>query len=243
MTKKWFVIGDIHGRMDMLEKILKEKKEEEQVVFLGDYIDRGPDSLAVLRTAMALRAEGAICIKGNHEDMFLHWLDDPVGTASLYLPQGGYQTLQSFLPGQNVFQMDVTYLADLIEATYKEEIRFMRSLELYHETERYVFLHAGVNLQLPDWRDSRTTDFYWMREPFFYTPNHSGKVFVFGHTPTKNLNRDGSFDVWVSTDQTRIGIDGGAVFGGKLHGLHIAGSVWCVTSVGNDSNVLAGTVG
>lgn len=84
-----------------------------------------------------------------------------------------------------------------------------------------MFVHAGVNLLLKDWKNSNTNDFRWIRNPFIYEKNDTGKIIVFGHTPTMFIRSEMKSDIWISPCKTKIGIDGGAIYGGMLHGLRI----------------------
>ena len=81
-----------------------------------------------------------------------------------------------------------------------------------------LFVHAGVDLRLDHWLDTVPKDFYWIREPFHTGKNTTGKTIIFGHTPLKGLNEDGDYmKLW--QHDGKIGMDGGAVFGGALHGV------------------------
>ena len=110
MKTRYFVIGDIHGHFDELVELLKSWDEAaEQLVFLGDYIDRGPDSSKVVALVKELvETKGAIALKGNHEDMLKEFLEDPIFNAEHYLLQGGYQTMLSY----GYKGMDAEYLAE-----------------------------------------------------------------------------------------------------------------------------------
>jgi len=100
-VEKVFVVGDIHGGMELLEKILQYwNDKEEQLVFLGDFVDRGPDSLKVIQKVMELTEEyGAIALCGNHEQLFLKWLQYPEKLKEYYFNAkiGGINTIESFL--------------------------------------------------------------------------------------------------------------------------------------------------
>lgn len=222
-----FAIGDIHGEDQKLKKLLRYwKTDKEQLVLLGDLIDRGANSLEVILLARKLQEEyGAKVIGGNHDDMFLKWIEDPYGELDMYYPQGGRETIHSFFDQQRVtFKYLPDHIAKLLQEQFSTEIEFLRNLPDYYENGHYVFVHAGVNLAYANWKNSSENDFRWIRQPFHYGRNDTGKIFVFGHTPTKNLNKDQSHNVWVSHCKTKIGIDGGAVFGGLLHGLRIKGN-------------------
>lgn len=230
---KVFAIGDIHGENLKLQHILKQwNPDNQQLILLGDLIDRGDDSYGVIQLARQLKDKyGAIIIRGNHEHLLLNWLDAPDDEKDLYYPQGGRETLRSFFKRDMTFSYMPTYLADLIETHYQDDISFIKELPYYYEWQNYVFVHGGVNLDLNDWKKTNLNDFCWIRKPFHYGRNETGKTFVFGHTLTRNLNEDQSDEIWISPCQTKIGIDGGAVFGGQLHALAIDGSTHTFYSV------------
>lgn len=220
---KYFVVGDIHGCMDKLTQVLSFwKKDEERLVFLGDLVDRGPDSLDVILKVMDLRVNhDAIVLKGNHEDLFLNWLKAPDDESDLYLNQGGAQTIDSFFGKRVAYQQSPSQLAKYIQENFSEEIDCLSSMKLFHETEKHIFVHAGVDLHMKDWKNTNEKLFNWIRNPFIYGKNETGKTIIFGHTPTRTIHPDKVDDVWYSPCHTKIGIDGGAVFGGKLHALRI----------------------
>ena len=92
------------------------------------------------------------------------------------------------------------------------------NVDLYYEWENYLFVHAGVDLTKKDWRKTSPRDFIWIREPFHEGKNNTGKTIVFGHTITPMLHGDmQTTDLWIQDH--KIGMDGGAVFGGSLHGV------------------------
>lgn len=224
MKKKIFVIGDIHGMSSMLDTILLDwNPEEEQLVFLGDIIDRGPqikESFEKVRELQASHDAWVIC--GNHEAMLLDFLNDPHKNWRQYERNGGMTTLCA-LTGKSEKELTKLTLKDLAKATINavpDLVEWINNLPLYIEYGNWVFVHAGVNLYLSDWRQSGESRFYWIREEFHQANNHTGKKFVFGHTPLQHLNADlRNLKVW--EHQGKYGIDGGAVYGGDLIGLHL----------------------
>lgn len=217
---KYFVVGDVHGQITMLEKLLEYwKPEEEQLLFLGDLADRGENSKATLELAYELvQNQGAIVIKGNHDEMLELFLQNPSEYVNLYYMNGGGSTVNSLL-GKDMKKGSFEESAKEIQKQYPWLLPFLKSLPLKHEWEDYLFVHAGVDLQKENWRDSSNRDFVWIREGFYDQPNTSGKTILFGHTVTATLNSgNNNFDIWKSGDGL-IGIDGGAVYGGKMHAL------------------------
>jgi serine/threonine protein phosphatase 1 len=131
---------------------------------------------------------------------------------------GGMVTVQSFLQMEEG-NYDAVELAASLQSKVPWLKPFIESLPLKYEWEDYVFVHAGVDLTLDDWRDSKKRDYVWIREGFYDQPNHTDKTFVFGHTVTAMLHKvQTNTDIWDSGDG-KIGIDGGAVYGGAMHGL------------------------
>lgn len=226
--EKVFVIGDIHGNYELLENILtKWNSEEEQLVFLGDYIDRGPDSLKVLRKVMELtKNHGAIAISGNHEQIFLYWLNNPEKSSEFYFHEkvGGIEMIHSLYPDmkENIIlsNVNVVELASKVKSEFSSEIDFIKNLKIYHPWNEFLFVHAGIDVHVEDFRQTKAENFYWIREEFHKTPHLANEIVVFGHTPTVNLNEDKNNNVWISPCRKKIGIDGGVIYeNGQLHGI------------------------
>lgn len=218
--EKFFVIGDVHGQITMFKKMLNYWDEEnEQLLLIGDLGDRGENSKECFELARELVQErGAICLRGNHEEMLMNFLENPRLMAADYDMNGGGATIQTFLE-KDISNIEVKELAADVKNNYPWLIPFLESLPLTYEWKDYVFVHAGVNLQKKDWRDSSNRDYVWIREGFYDQPNHTDKTFVFGHTVTAMLYEDNqNTDLWID-DDGKIGIDGGAVYGGVLHGI------------------------
>lgn len=222
---KVFVVGDVHGQISMLDKLLMSwKPDEERLLFIGDLADRGENSKAVLeRVYELMKNDEAIVIKGNHDEMLENFLEHPSEYFSLYYMNGGESTIHSLL-GRKTSRENMTEQASEIKEKYPWLLPMLKSLPLYYEWGDYLFVHAGVDLSLSDWRDSKAQDFIWIREGFHNLPNRSNKKIVFGHTVTATLHPQlSNYDIWESGDGL-YGIDGGAVYGGKLHGLVLSES-------------------
>jgi serine/threonine protein phosphatase 1 len=200
--------------------------EEDQILFLGDYIDRGEDSCAVIETLLELRERrpNTIFLRGNHEQLLLDARDSappqmadtggPIHISDelqLWLHNGGDETLISYKEEYT----DEEYLRwwQLIPEAHWE---FMRETRIQHESPRYLFVHAGVLPPGKMWEGTGhdMDERLWIREPFLSSRVDFGRIVVFGHTP---LQRP-------LVDKNKIGIDTGAVFGGRL------------TAAGLDSN-------
>ncbi len=186
-----YAVGDIHGMFDPLIELIKKIKPEEgdEIVFLGDYIDRGPSSKEVIEFLITFsRTHKTVFIKGNHEDMMLECLKK--GDCLTWQFNGAGATIRSFGSIEEI----------------RKRLDFFESLKLYHEKGRYVMVHGGVKPGVPLKRQ-KEFDILWIRDEFIYSENPlPGKVVVFGHTP---LERP-----LISDD--KIGIDTGCVYGGKL---------------------------
>ncbi|MGY3749638.1 metallophosphoesterase [Vagococcus acidifermentans] len=220
MSKLLFVISDVHGNLSLFNELLKDYDQKmHQLVLIGDLLDRGPQSKACLLLGKQLVEEtGAVYLMGNHERMFLDFLAKPELMYPNYHFNGGDSTLNSLLHPGAAAEYSPTEMALMIRSAYKELIAFLSSLPLYYEWHDYVCVHAGVNLELNDWRHSSARDFVWIREPFHSGENRTGKVIIFGHTITPSLHGDNvTTDLWLQDN--KIGIDGGAVYGGSMHGV------------------------
>jgi serine/threonine protein phosphatase 1 len=196
---KIFAIGDIHGCYDQLLELLKKipiNFKQDTLVFMGDYIDRGPNSVEVVDYLIKLkkRVPGIIFLKGNHEDMLEKYLD---GTDRFtYLLNGGQQTLDSYLSRSTKTG---------IHPIPPDHMEFFKSLRLVYETDDYIFVHAGLRPKVA--LDSQETeDMLWIRDKFLHSGYDFGKPVIFGHTPLgKPL-----------VESNKIGIDTGAVYGHDL---------------------------
>ena len=209
-----YAIGDIHGCRDKLVRLLEMLRYDpavDRLIFLGDYIDRGPDSKGVLDVMLELQHENAanIFLKGNHEDNFLtyvracttdagtsYWLTEP------FFAGGGVATLQSYCPG-------LRHLSEacMLAAIPPAHLTFLDNLRLYWTNQDYIAVHAGVRPGIPLERQCEN-DLLRIRGPFLYTPHGLGKCVVFGHTPFREVRRD--------TD--KIGIDTGACYADMGYG-------------------------
>ncbi|KRE99883.1 hypothetical protein ASG89_27565 [Paenibacillus sp. Soil766] len=219
--KRLLVVSDIHGCADEFKELLDKVKfnpEEDQLILLGDYVDRGPASRETVEHVMLLvREKGAIALKGNHDQRFLEVMN---GTDDLtemkFFEHGGIQTFQSF---SGVRDFDLKTAKERIRANCSEHLAFLRELPLYYENDTHIFVHAGLNPAYVDWKTQPERDFIWIRAPFVQQKTVVKKIVVFGHTTTKDIH--GKAEVWFDTD--KIGIDGGCAYGLQLNLLEIKG--------------------
>lgn len=224
MEKGLFVIPDLHGNYALLEKMLKQwDSTTHHLVQLGDMVDRGPESLAVIRLLQSLNEQGlATILRGNHEDSFLDFLESPVEEYPFYQDIGGSSTISSFIGEHAACTKHAITIAEEINQTYQEEISFLKNLPLYYEWEDWVFVHAGVEFGFADWK---TTDPKYMNfmnyQKFIYPKNEHPLKFAVGHTITRKVNDDKSDHVWISPCKSKFMLDGNAAGGGQLNALII----------------------
>lgn len=212
--KRTLVISDIHGELELFEELLRKVEyapAEDQLILLGDYVDRGPNSKGVLERVIELRKEGAIVLRGNHDQMMLAAVNGEPGAKERWERNGAIPTLQSYDPSIEGMTFPA---ADAFWA----HVEFIKQTDYYYETEDFIFVHGGVKPGLP----VEGTDPYvlmWIREEF-----HEGyrgeKTVVFGHTPANMLRGTDDHDIFFGANRI-IGIDGGAVFGGQLNCLEL----------------------
>ncbi len=198
-----FAIGDIHGCATELEAILKAiaPVAGDTVVFVGDYVDRGPASRDVIEIALDLEqghAE-AVFLKGNHEDMMLSFLGLPGRYGESFLFNGGIATLESY-------GMKEDDIAEAIHHLPERHVDFYKRLAVNYLRPPYLFVHAGISpvLQL---EEQQTEDMLWIRQEFIFNPHKLDATVVFGHTPMRGVMIDLPY---------KLGIDTGLVYGGKL---------------------------
>ncbi|MGZ8399948.1 MAG: metallophosphoesterase family protein [Methyloceanibacter sp.] len=218
-----YAVGDIHGRLDLLEAMLgrieadarSSHAERRTLVFLGDYVDRGPDSKGVVETLIGGLPKGfeAHFLKGNHEAILLNFLDD-AWSLDNWLLNGGDATMRSYgLDTDRLARLDAPielWRQALQEAMPETHLQFYRSLRLSVAFGDYLFVHAGVNPSVPLGEQSEA-DLIWIRGPFLDHAEAFGKIVVHGHTPGKEP----------VTRSNRIGIDTGAFFTGRLTALRL----------------------
>lgn len=220
--RRVYAVGDVHGCRELLvrllDKILAEAasvRGKTDVVFLGDYIDRGPQSRAVIELLLGLpKTIDAHFLRGNHEQALLDFLDRPL-TYREWEHFGADATLASYgverprsraLPDLTVTR---DRLAQAMPATHK---RFLLSSQHSISIGDYVFVHAGIRPGVP-LSEQTHRDLLWIRDEFLDSDDDHGKVVVHGHTPLAEP----------VCRQNRIGVDTGAYSTGKLTALVLEG--------------------
>ncbi|GGE34643.1 serine/threonine protein phosphatase [Pullulanibacillus camelliae] len=219
--KRIIAISDIHGEIHKFERLLEALEfnpDHDQLILLGDYVDRGPDSKAVIEKVMRLRDQGAILLKGNHEDMMEKAFQNE-SNIKHWLRNGGLETLRSYeytIPSAQLEEAVSAFIPLKKNEAVTKHLDFIQTLDHYYETDDYIFVHGGVDPTTP----VSETDphlLMWIREEFHY--GYKGeKPVVFGHTPTHAFHD--SVDVFFGKNNI-IGIDGGCVYGGQLNALEL----------------------
>jgi len=203
---KIYAIGDIHGQYEKLAALLSiiGKDEKATFIFLGDYIDRGPEVKKTIALCIEFsKTHHCIFLKGNHEEM----MDNAIISTSkgevtpddfiLWVSNGGNTTIQSYKGLENIYKL------------HKD---FFKSLILFHETSKYIFVHAGIKPGIPMEKQD-PQDLLWIRDNFIFSPtNYKNKLIIYGHTVTSLCK---------SPYSDKIGIDTGAGYGGQLTAIQL----------------------
>lgn len=224
-----YAIGDIHGRLDLLDRLLDDIRVDAEhsggqrivVVFLGDLIDRGAESRAVVQRVMdgppahgSLAGARYVTLRGNHEDTLLQFLAD-FSVGPRWFRNGGLEAVRSY-----VGEVDAALAHDyprlqrlLYRALPTEHLRFLSTNPARHEEGDYLFVHAGVRPGV-DLARQDPYDLMWIRDPFLKSEEIWPRMVVHGHTiapePEERVNR--------------IGIDTGAYRSGRLTALVLDGA-------------------
>ena len=217
--QRLYAIGDIHGRLDLLADMLARIRADlaarpharSRLIFLGDYVDRGPDSRGVIEALIALRRSGppATFLLGNHDSYIPEYLRDPDWYDRtfhwLHDNMGGAATLASYgVPDASDVRPAAT--RDAFAAAFpKDHLAFIDACELYRRVGGYVFVHAGIRPGVPLAAQDRD-DLIWIREPFLSSTMDFGFKVVHGHTIVPEVEHH----------PNRIAVDTGAVRTGRL---------------------------
>ena len=217
-----FAIGDIHGCLKQLvtlqDKIFnypQYNKEEDLLLYLGDYIDRGPSSKDVINHILQLQTEGikSIFLMGNHEQFMIDFLFNKINNLSNWIINGADQTFKSYDIEvaefiKEGFEDEIVdkLRNDFLSRLPKEHIYFFNNFKLTYIMGDYLFVHAGINPE-KSLSEQNKMDFLWSRSDKFFDKNFEfEKIIVHGHSPEKE----------VVNFPYRINVDIGSFFSGKL---------------------------
>ncbi len=218
-----FAVGDIHGCAEELRLLLNklDLTPETTVVFVGDYVDRGPNSRAVIDTILELREScNVITLMGNHEAMFIDFLENPHSArAGAFIYNGGSATLASYADEHGQVEIPSAH------------VQFLYDLRIYWESEHAFFVHAGLpDVPLRDLDPVRDRPaMLWIRRKFLASDYAWEKVVVHGHTPVQK----------VTIKDNRINVDTGCVFKRRLSAISMPGErIYSVARQKKPSQVL-----
>ena len=231
MRERIYAIGDIHGRLDLLRALLIAIEVDAsgrapmstRVVILGDFIDRGPDSMKLMSIFAGMKSSRVVVLKGNHEAALVDALRGDHDAMDLWMAYGGDATLRSF--GVTETEIDPDDSRALIELARKiiprNLIEWLEKLPVFYRRGPYYFVHAGVRPGVPLERQS-VDDQLWIRDEFTQSTDDYGAVVVHGHS----VNEDG-----VIFCANRIGVDTGAYRTEVLSAVGLeADNQWAVTN-------------
>ena len=219
-----YAVGDVHGRLDLFDRLLARIEADRkrwpgaaEVVLLGDYVDRGPDSAAMLERLAGGMPDWAdwTLLKGNHEQAMLDSFDGDARALRAWLEYGGRETLRSYGTSVRVALGDdmAAIVAELRTRVPAAHVELLRRLELTRRIGDYLFVHAGIRPGVAlEAQEAR--DLLWIRSEFLDCKDDHGCVVVHGHSITREV-----------TERTnRIGIDTGAYASGRLTALVLEGN-------------------
>ena len=221
-----YTVGDIHGCLTLLLSLQRQIADDmarrdasrRVVVYLGDYIDRGPDSRGVIEHLARNPLPGceSVHLMGNHDRWLLDFLEDP-DCGQPWLMNGARATFASYgvanVPGENL-NVRLHGLRDrLAEALPAHHRVFFEGLRYAHAEGDYFFAHAGVRPEVP-LEEQDPQDLLWIREDFLYSDEDLGKVVVHGHTPVHTPEEH----------PNRIAVDTGAFMSGRLTAVALEGA-------------------
>jgi serine/threonine protein phosphatase 1 len=218
-----YAVGDIHGRADLLmetmaridEDLARRPVAQAVEVYLGDYIDRGPDSKAVIDLlAVRLVKNHAVCLRGNHEALLEDFLRDPANLGP-WLQLGGIQTLASYGVDRRprTIETEIDLQQRFWDAFPREHELFLQCLRYHFCCGDFLFVHAGIRPDIPIGKQD-PQDLIWIRHEFLDSVQHHGSFIVHGHTPVPHPD----------IRHNRINIDTGAWRSGTLTCIAIEGT-------------------
>ena len=223
-----FAVGDIHGCRELLQKIhnkilatSKDIEGQKLLIYLGDYIDRGPDIKETIETLIDFQPDNfkRVFLLGNHEQMLLEFISGSENSPYIWLGNGGLETFKSYGIDLSKYidnskmelYHDKKIRKKLLESIPPSHKDFFDQLQLSYEWENYFFVHAGIDPGLPlDQQDKETM--LWTRSKRFFDPKMTyHKIIVHGHTPVDKIEQF----------SCRINLDTGAFYSMNLSSLMI----------------------
>jgi serine/threonine protein phosphatase 1 len=215
-----YAIGDIHGRSDCLERahdlidrdvVARASRGRTQEIYIGDYVDRGPDSKGVINRLIARSsATSIVALRGNHEIIMESFLREQTPFED-WRRLGGLETILSYgVDARSLLGRGGVRPRDLAENLPASHLRFIASLKSVYTIGRYCFVHAGIRPGVAIERQSME-DLAWIRDDFLNFPGHFGFIVVHGHTPVTSVD-------FLSN---RINVDTGAYVTNRLSILRI----------------------
>lgn len=220
-----YAIGDIHGRLDLLDALLMTIAEDDRMrgagvethyIFLGDLIDRGPESRGVVERLLDLSKTVANVrfLMGNHEQVFLRAVAGDARSLRFLAKIGGRETLLSYGIDERDYKgLDFEALARrLAETVPASHVEFLSAFEDWIEFGDYLFVHAGIRPGLAI-EEQEQSDLCWIRDDFLMHRDSFGHIVVHGHSITEDID----------VRSNRIGIDTGAFASGRLTAIGLEG--------------------
>ncbi len=243
MAARTIVIGDIHGDLAGLDRLLGRLptlQPDDTLVFLGDYVDRGPSPRGVVERVRALVASAQhriVTLRGNHEDKWARSFEKPDPTFLIPVGNGCANTFRSFTGGAPVDPAiglstdEMLQFLDVPTWLPADVAAWFETLPLFHEDDHAIYVHAGLDGDAGAWKHpsvSSPQPLLWMRDPAFFR-GYAGKRVIFGHTITQDLPTDhlgtvqrlfdDPADVWFRGDL--IGLDTGSGKDGYLSAIEL----------------------
>ncbi|BAK67917.1 putative hydrolase [Sphingobium sp. SYK-6] len=241
--RRVYAIGDIHGRLDLLKDLIDMIAADDQargsngtteLIMLGDFVDRGPESAGVLDYLLRLRTwwPSITCLQGNHEEVFLMAARGDEAALRFMTRIGGRETLLSYGATENdLDQMTLGELRDwLMAAVPDAHLQFMESMSDRVLIGDYAFVHAGIRPRVP-MEEQEGKDLRWIREEFLSFEQPHPYFVIHGHSITSGVDQKGN----------RMGIDTGAYASGVLTAVGLEGSdQWFLSTSGPGTGDFSG---
>lgn len=233
-----FVIGDIHGCYNEFEQLwtIIEKgckfSDDDYLITLGDYIDRGPQSYQVVSKLIEIQKsyKSVYCLRGNHEDMLMSYLGLGGYYGHMFFYNGGEYTFNSY----GMSPTETTNIKEVMEFLGEDHINFYKNLYEMVETAKYIFVHGGFDLwqaNKENYKLHSNEKLFWVRDEWLGQMHTLGKTVIHGHSPLKTHRPS-------YNEEYAINIDTGCVLGGKLTCLVIENDIINEIQVKSDYNFL-----